>query len=292
MVDEERSANAHPTTVAVDLKGPSEAPGDMSVALVAPMPTGVDLRLAARRFTAFAAHHGALACGPPLSEPLIEHGVPVQYFGNLVLELGADDRVVPRPLGALALAREHVAPPGGEVGWPPMLNRSDTLPCHATLRYPQRPLAQIRYLVVHHSGAAARVDARDIAAEHVKINGWPGMGYHFVIGPGGLVEQCQDLTVSSHHAAQFNPVAVGIALLGDLRLTRPDPRQLHAAARLLAWLCLQLGLPRQAIRGHGELVATDCPGPDFLHRWKPQLLDLVGVHLRLPTDGSVGGDAG
>jgi hypothetical protein len=262
------------------------------VSPAATMPTVVDLLLAARRFTAFAAHHGALACGPPLSEPLVEHGVAVQYFGNLVLELGADDRVVPRPLGALALAREHVAPPGGDVGWPPMIDRSDALPCHATLRYPQRPLAQIRYLVVHHSGAAARVDARDIAAEHVQINGWPGMGYHFVIGPGGLVEQCQDLTVSSHHAAQFNPVAVGIALLGDLRLTRPDPRQLDAAARLLAWLCLQLGLPRQAIRGHGELVPTDCPGPDFLKRWKPQLLDLVGVHLRLPTDGSVGGEAG
>lgn len=247
---------------------------------------------AAARFAAFAAYHGALVCGPALGAATMEGGRPVQYFKNLVLELADDGSVVPWPMGAMAMAMGVGGVPAGELRAPQCIDLRSGLPRHPTLRYPHRPLGQIRYLVLHHSGAAARFDAAEIAAEHVQVNGWPGIGYHYVIGPTGLTSYCQDPTVSSHHAAQFNPVAVGIALLGDFRSASPDPRQLAAAADLLAWLCQQLGLPRQAIRGHGELVVTDCPGPAFLADWKPRLLDQVAARLRAQASNVAAGPAG
>lgn len=248
-----------------------------------PDSAGQTLRTAADRFAAFAAHHGETFCGPPLAAASVEAGVVVQYFRNLALELGPEGQVSPRPLGALAFEASRHAKPLVGMAAPGWTDVRGLLPVHQTLRYPHRPLAQIRYLVLHHSGVTARHDARQIADEHVHANGWPGIGYHFVIGYSGLIEHCQDLTVSSHHVAQFNPVAVGIALLGDLRTSAPGPRQLEATADLLAWLRQDLGLPRQAIRGHGEMVSTDCPGRHFLDRWKPQLLEMVGNRFAAPS---------
>ena len=274
-----------PASVAGNLRDERDVPA-------AAGPEAAAVLHAAQRFAAFAAHHGATVCGPALGEPRVEDGHPVQYFRNLVLELGSDGQIAPRPLGSMALARQEAAPTATELRFPQWLDLRAELPTHVTLRYPLRPLAQIRYLILHHSGASARFDARQIAAEHVGVNGWPGMGYHFVIGPDGLIEQCQDLGVSSHHVAQFNPVAVGIALLGDLRLGAPTGRQMDAAADLLSCLCQQLGLPRQAIRGHGEMVSTDCPGPAFLAEWRSRLFQMVGDRLRDPAVGPAGGQSG
>jgi hypothetical protein len=73
---------------------------------------------------------------------------------------------------------------------------------------------------------------------------------------------------------------VGIALLGDLRAAPPPAVQVAGAAALLAWLCADLGLPPTAVRGHGELVGTDCPGPPVLRVWKAQLTAAVTDRLR------------
>lgn len=236
---------------------------------------------AALALARLAAHHGEALLGPALGPPRREADRVVQYHRNLVLEWSPEGVVRPRPLGALDLAGP-AAPAAGPARRPLIIDSSGLLPMHAGLRYPRRSLAQLRYLVVHHSGADARLDPASIAAEHVGVNGWPGIGYHFCIHPDGRIEQCQDLTVSSHHVAQFNPVAVGIALLGDLRRQNPPPAQLDACADLAAWLCTDLGLPRQAIRGHGELVSTDCPGPGFLASWKGELLEAIRRRQRPP----------
>src|SRR4051812_23885745 len=40
-----------------------------------------------------------------------------------------------------------------------------------------------RWIVIHHS-AADTGDAAGIDAQHEKVNGWDGIGYHFLIGNG------------------------------------------------------------------------------------------------------------
>ena len=150
---------------------------------------------------------------------------------------------------------------------------------HASKSYATRPLADIRYLVLHHTGAGAEIGARAIADEHVRVNDWPGIGYHFVVDHSGTIAMTQDLTTVSHHARQFNPAAVGIALTGELSGSLPTSEQMAALTELLAMLLSDLGLGIWSVRGHREMVATPCPGDTFLTVWKPRLIRQVALRL-------------
>ena len=162
---------------------------------------------------------------------------------------------------------------------PDVVDLVDVLPRHPATAYPVRPLTDVRYLVVHHTGAPREVDARAIAAEHVGTNGWPGIGYHYLVDAEGTVFRTQDLTTVSYHARQFNPVAVGIAVTGELSAGLPTTEQMASLGELLAMLLSDLGLGVWSIRGHREMVGTPCPGDTFLAVWKPRLLRQVAAWL-------------
>lgn len=258
------SASRDAAVLPADDAGPEQA----EPAGPATLPSGV--------FMAFYRHYGPSLCGEPLGEVVVEDGVPTQYFRNLVLEEPEPGRLRLKPVGAILQERRALrAGADWGAGPPPVIDIADRLPRSEGRSYPRRSLAAIRYLVIHHSGGPADMGPAALAAEHVETNGWPGIGYHFVIGAEGSVYRTQDLAVASFHVAQFNPAAVGIALTGDLGDDRPGEAQLAALADLLASLCLDLGLPPRAIRGHGEMVPTPCPGPAFLRFWKAELLRAV-----------------
>ncbi len=231
-------------------------------------------------FLAFFEHYGPTLCGYPISDALIEDGVRTQYFQCLALEEHQPGRVRVKPLGEAVLSlwqARQMAPQG--VSEPSIVDLVDRLARDPSQHYGTRVLADIRFLVVHHTGAPAEVGPEAIAAEHVEAFGWPGVGYHFVIGPAGTIHRTQDLTTISHHVRQFNPVAVGIALMGDLSSALPSAVQLDATADLLARLLADLGLPPKAVRGHREMVPTPCPGEGFLRVWKPSLMEAVAIRL-------------
>jgi hypothetical protein len=234
-------------------------------------------------FLGFLDHYGLAVCGYPISDVVVEDGVPTQYFQHLALAEVAPGRVRLKPLGeawlTLQRQREQVAR-AAHLPRPEIVDLVASLARHPGRAYAQRPLADIRYLVLHHTGASRDVTARAIAAEHVNVNGWPGIGYHYVIDAEGTLFRTQDLTAVSYHARQFNPVAVGIALVGDLSATLPGSAQLERTGDLLASLVADLGLPPTAIRGHREMVPTACPGDTFLSVWKPRLVRAVESRLR------------
>lgn len=231
-------------------------------------------------FRAFYAHYGPAICGRPISGLVQEAGVPTQYFEHLALQERVPGQVSLKALGAAWLAEHDFDAEPEEAEHAPVVDLRDRLPKHPGAEYPRRRLADIRYLVIHHTGAGAEFGPERIAAEHVEANGWPGIGYHYVVDAAGMVYQTQDATVVSHHVAQFNLAAMGIALVGDLSQALPAQTQLRATARLLAQLCLDLGLPPSALRGHGEIVGSRCPGERFLSEWKPALLREVERGLR------------
>ena len=230
-------------------------------------------------FLAFYEHFGPTLCGAPISGELLLEGRRTQLFERLALEEFAPGRVRPRALGRdwLRLARvAHGARAGA-----PAPERPAPIDLVASLPrgvdcYPRRTLSEIRYLVVHHTGASPDVTPHEIAAEHVEAMGWPGIGYHYVVGIDGTLWRCQDLATVSHHARQFNPVSVGVALAGNFTMDEPGAAQLERCAALLASLLDELGLPPEVIRGHGELVPTNCPGETFLGGWKPRMMREVG----------------
>lgn len=234
----------------------------------------------AEAFRAFYAHLGPTLCGAPVGPLVDEDGIPTQYFEHVALESPMPGQVRLKPIGAAVWEgrRRRSARPLA-VPAPVVADLTDQLARHPSRAYAARPLTHVRYLVIHATGAPAHVGPHAIARAHVDDNGWPGIGYHFVVGADGAVYRTQDLTVVSHHVAQFNPVSVGIALAGDLAHADPPPAQIAAAADLVAQLCWDLGLPTTAVRGHREMVPTPCPGERFLGGWKPRLMDAVAERL-------------
>lgn len=228
-------------------------------------------------YLAFYEHFGPTICGTPLTDEIMFEGRRLQVFEHLVLEEHAEGRVRPRALGSEWLTRlSDVVGVPGDTDAVQLIDVVERLPSlEGASAYARRPLADIRYIVIHHTGTSSAVSPEAIATEHVESLGWPGIGYHFVVGVDGTVWQTQDLTTVSHHARQFNAVSVGIALVGDLLDSAPPTVQLERTAALTAEVLDQLGLPISTVRGHRELVDTRCPGDAFMRVWRPLLINAV-----------------
>ncbi|MBT9553525.1 MAG: N-acetylmuramoyl-L-alanine amidase [Hydrogenophaga sp.] len=89
---------------------------------------------------------------------------------------------------------------------------------------------------------------------------------HYVIGRGGEVVQVVAHGDTAHHANGANSRSIGIE--HNATTTRdhaPTDAQYRASAKLVAWLCAQLGLPadRTHVLGHSEVdpktTHTSCP---------------------------------
>lgn len=166
------------------------------------------------------------------------------------------------------------------------------------LSYATRTLDSIRTLVIHHGGADAGKSVEQIADYQVKTQlktsagqitkqQWPGIGYHFFIDTDGSIVKCQELTTVCYHAGSYNAVSVGICFAGNFtpaNAAPPNDAQLAAGGSLVAYLMDQLNLDLDAIKGHKELGATDCPGQwTDGFAWRNQLTGTIGATLTLAS---------
>lgn len=165
-------------------------------------------------------------------------------------------------------------PPGdGKVARPAVQDMIARLPVHATKRYKTRRLQDIRAVIVHHSAVPPSVGPQRIAEYHVTKQGWPGIGYHFLVGADGTIYQGEAVDTLSYHAVQANPYGVGVCFLGNFTNDIPPAPQLEAGAQLIAWLMQELNIPLDNVKGHREVVATACPGNQWMSgkKWKTVL---------------------
>lgn len=137
---------------------------------------------------------------------------------------------------------------------------ADKLPRHSRKRYAQRKHADISRIVIHHSGTRDG-SPQDFARYHVLHCGWPGIGYHFVIGKRGEVWKTNDLTAVSYHAKGANADSIGICLVGNFSRETPQEAQLAA----LRWLIGRIQEDLKPAPGavlHREIKGsrTSCPG--------------------------------
>ncbi len=124
------------------------------------------------------------------------------------------------------------------------------LPVHASKRYNSRKLADIRSIAIHHS-LTTQGSAEAFARYHVTTNGWPGIGYAYVVGRDGTVYQCWDHTIVSYHVGNRNKHALGICMVGDFRTQQPTAEQYAVTLELVRHL--QKQLPNAVvIKGHSE----------------------------------------
>ncbi len=150
---------------------------------------------------------------------------------------------------------------------------TDKLAKHPTETYQTRELADISFLVLHHSAVPASVGAARIAAYQVDKQGWPGIGFHYFIYDDGRIEQTQPLEAIAYHAGDANATSIGICLAGNFTDRPPTEAQLLSTSQLVAWLLQELDLPIEAIHPHKDYVATACPGNqwDGGAKWGEQL---------------------
>ena len=130
--------------------------------------------------------------------------------------------------------------------------------------YEKRPATE--FIVIHHTGFP-NVDKDSTVAEihkfHQEVNGWAGIGYHYLIRKNGMIEQGRRPEMIGAHALHNNQKSVGICLAGNFDIGKPTKEQLAAVKELTAWLCQKYNLDPMAkgvIIGHRDVNDTACPG--------------------------------
>ena len=117
-------------------------------------------------------------------------------------------------------------------------------------------------VVIHHTGC----NDIDATAEQIhgwhKQNGWAGIGYHYVVRKDGTIERGRPEWAIGSHAYGENSHTIGIHVSGDFEQAEPTTEQVENCCELIADICTRYGIPidREHIVGHGELMATSCPG--------------------------------
>lgn len=117
-------------------------------------------------------------------------------------------------------------------------------------------------IVIHHTGSPDMdASTEQIHGWHLS-NGWSGIGYHYVIRKDGTIERGRPEWAIGSHAYGENSHTIGIHLSGDFEQAYPTEDQVESCAKLIADICDRYGISidRDHIVGHGELMATSCPG--------------------------------
>ena len=138
---------------------------------------------------------------------------------------------------------------------------------------PNAILRDWRYIVLHHSDTV-RGSTAGIDKHHREVNGWDGVGYHFVIGNGhgmrrGRIEytfrwnQQREGAHAGGTDKRYNENGIGICMIGDYEDHESDAFQLERSATLCA--CLIESVPElrvEYIIGHRDVPGknTKCPG--------------------------------
>lgn len=139
---------------------------------------------------------------------------------------------------------------------------------HALVARPKEPLGTPTCITIHHT--ASNKPAWLIGAMHRALRGYSGIGYHYVIGRGGLwtrdgkVYRGRPENVKGAHVATQNTGNIGIALIGNFERVPPTPKQLSVLEDMVVKLVQEKGIPVDRIVGHHGLnEGTVCPGRNF-----------------------------
>lgn len=153
---------------------------------------------------------------------------------------------------------------------------------------------QVKHLTVHHSGVALgdnrRAPRRILSAQRYhQRRGWPDIAYHFLVDRAGNIYEGRPVRVRGDTGTRYDTTGHFLVCLVENHDEQPVlPRQLDALVNLLAWASARHEVSPAAIRGHGQLARTSCPGKKLraliddgtITRRVRQTLAAGGVRLR------------
>lgn len=144
------------------------------------------------------------------------------------------------------------------------------LTSHPTKEYPQREISAINHIDIHHSASLisnyqGKSTVESFANSHVNTNNWPGLGYHYVVGPNGDVFKTGYASESRWSVGGNNSYTISIMLIGRLHEEEPTEVEWDNAVNLASQLANAYNVPVENIKGHREYPnqATLCPGIDM-----------------------------
>lgn len=122
--------------------------------------------------------------------------------------------------------------------------------------------------------------AEEIAGYHVRTQGWPGIGYHFLAHQDGRLEYVGDLATVRYHVGLINGESIGICLAGNFNREKPPQPQLMRVNMLVSGLWRELGryVPVLGHRDVWQLTGygfTECPG-DTWAEWRARVIPAIG----------------
>lgn len=136
-------------------------------------------------------------------------------------------------------------------------------------------------LVIHHMASPNTAEtslahayglARACQQDHMG-RGFDDSGQHFTVSRGGhclegragslAALRAGDRHVKGAHVSGQNTGKIGIECEGSYVTGLPTPAQYRALVQLAAHICRQYGIRPADIVGHGDLMATQCPGGAF-----------------------------
>ena len=177
----------------------------------------------------------------------------------------------------------------------------------------------VKAAVIHHTAGSndyAAADSasivRGIYAYHVLTNGWCDIGYNFLIDKYGQIFEGRfggiDKAVHGAHAGLWNTDTMGVSFMMNTMTVQPSDASMASAVSLLAWklggfyrdpegFTTLVGATQPVIFGHGDVMATACPGT-YLHARLQELRDrtrdLMAGRQNTPLQhlwSAAGGDA-
>jgi hypothetical protein len=116
-----------------------------------------------------------------------------------------------------------------------------------------------RYIGLHHSGGVNTVEAYH--QQHLN-QGWAGLGYDFVVDLDGKKYKGRDPRYVPAGILGHNQDSLHICAIGNFETMTMPQVQKESIKELIAY-CKSTWPTITDIKGHCELMATDCPGKNY-----------------------------
>lgn len=130
--------------------------------------------------------------------------------------------------------------------------------------YRRRPLAGLRWVVLHHTATSPDVSPEALARMHL-ARGWAGLGYHYLVYENGRIVKARPVTATPACVRGANAESVCVALVGAYHSRRPSEATVLLAGQLVEDLAETY---RLVIVTHRALAATICPGDGAVAAWQ------------------------
>lgn len=123
-------------------------------------------------------------------------------------------------------------------------------------------LSKVDSIALHHM-AHPTADVKTVEGWHVNDQGWRAIGYNFWVGFDGTVYEGRGFKLGAGVANQ-NGHIISIGFQGDYHskdVKMPDA-QFNAGIDIIKYVMEKVPTAKK-IGGHGDFMATDCPGKYF-----------------------------